>query len=115
MDDGERIDFDDYFFAAIQIHATEGGGYYFAPGASPMDGLLSVCIYAEPSKLKMIPMILDAKNKERKEYDTVRYITCRKIRIHTDIPLAVHTDGEVLEKQTEIEIYCEPGRLKMIV
>ena len=49
------------------------------------------------------------------KYAGVRNRECREIKIHTETPLAVHTDGEVVGMYTDVELRCIGQKLRFIV
>lgn len=114
--DGEKkIEFNNIVLVASHNHPTEGGGFRFAPKADNTDGELSVCIIHHKSKLKLVKILLGAMFGNHMKYAGVRNRECREIKIHTEIPLAVHTDGEVVGMYTDVELRCIGQKLRFIV
>ena len=114
LDDSRRVEFNNILFISAHICPFEGGGFKFAPAADPKDGSLSVCVVSTPNKLKLVSALLWARSKGLRQKSGVRFFECRELRIHTDKPMAVHTDGESCKYQTDITIRCIPGQLKLV-
>ena len=114
LDDSKRVEFNHILFISAHICPFEGGGFKFAPAADPKDGSLSVCVVSTANKFKLIGALLRARGKSLRAKSGVRFFECREIRIHTDRPLAVHTDGEDCRMQTDISLRCVPGQLKLV-
>ncbi|MDO4266246.1 MAG: diacylglycerol kinase family lipid kinase [Eubacteriales bacterium] len=113
--DGERrIEFNHILFISAHIHPYEGGGYRFAPHADPKDGKLEICVVSSRSKLKLFPLLLRAKRKNLCACGGVRFFACREAHIHTDRPLAVHTDGEGGCSETDIDVRCVERQLRIL-
>lgn len=104
--------------AFISIHNTpyEGGGFPFAPKASPSDGLLSVCIVTVPNRLLLIPVLLAslAGGKHTLFAPFVHMHTCSTLKMVSDRPLPFHTDGEVTEGIRKVTVRILPRVLPLI-
>lgn len=114
LDDSKKVEFNHILFISAHICPFEGGGFRFAPSADPRDGELSVCVVSTRNKLKLIFALLRARGKSLRQKSGVRFYQCRELRIHTEKPLAVHTDGEDCMHQTDLTIRCIPGQLQMV-
>jgi diacylglycerol kinase (ATP) len=88
----------------------EGGGFLIAPDASQNDGLLNfthVDIISRLTMLSAIPYFLKGTHAD---LDYVHTGTCQKVTIISDLPLWIHTDGEIFAgfsshvKQLSIEV-----------
>ena len=113
--DGERkVELKHILFISAHIHPYEGGGFKFAPNADDKDGKLELCVVSNKNKLKLIPTLLSAKGGKLKNTNGVRFFSCKEAHIHIDRPLAVHTDGENCNLQTDIDFHCVNGQLRFI-
>ena len=114
LDGVRRVEFNNILFISAHIMPYEGGGYMFAPGADCRDGKLQICVVSPCSRLKLLPSVLFAKHCALKCRNGVKLFECREAHIHTALPLAVHTDGESCEYQTDIDVRCVERRLRFI-
>lgn len=95
----------------------EGGGYPFAPGANPSDGLLSICVVAIPSRLKYFAALILSKNIVgiHTRFKGTKIINCANANIKLDKPLHVHTDGEVHGKFDKISYSIQKDAIDVIM
>lgn len=113
--DGERqMEAKSLFFCSVQNHPYEGGGYKFAPNAQWNDGMLDMSIVSSRSKLRLFPILLNKKGGLH-ENGTVRFVPGRDITIHTEKPLPMHADGELMGIQSDVTIRCVRGQIKVLV
>jgi YegS/Rv2252/BmrU family lipid kinase len=96
----------------------EGGGFLLAPNASQTDGLLNYTVVDVISRLQMlsaIPYFLKGSHTDLKYVETG---TAKTITIRSDLPLWIHTDGEIfagLSSQIkEITIEVVPNAIQLI-
>lgn len=115
LDGCRKVEFNHILFISAHIHPFEGGGFKFAPQADPQDGKLAICVVSTRNKLKLIPLLLKAKRRALKTCSGVKFYECREAHIHTERPLAVHTDGESCRYQTDIDVRCVEKQLRMRV
>jgi len=115
IDDDRRVEFSDIIFISVHNHVTEGGGKKFAPQADYQDGILNVCVMHTKSKVHFATILAKGIGGNHPKEQGVRLFDCKSIRIHSEQPLAVHTDGELFEHQTDIEVTCVERKLKIIV
>lgn len=115
LDGSKKVEFNYIYFIASHIHATEGGGFRFAPKADCSDGKMEICIASHPAKLQMVPVFLGALLSKTARKRGIRTYQCREVVIHTDRPMAVHVDGESCQYQSDIEIRCIEKKVRMIV
>jgi YegS/Rv2252/BmrU family lipid kinase len=74
---------------------SEGGGFLLAPNARQDDGLLDFTNVDVISRLQMLSAISFFLKGTHSKLPYVHTGTCKKVTIHSDIPLWIHTDGEV--------------------
>ena len=113
-DNGQRIHYDHLIFAAAMIHHYEGGGFKFAPDAILDDGMFDLVTGGDMSVFQILttlPLAFFGKHYGRKG---IHHIRAGQIRIKTETPLWVHTDGEVLLKSNDITLTCFPGKLALL-
>lgn len=102
-----------FIFAAVMNHRYEGGGFMFAPQADAEDGLLDLCLVENMTKLKILRVIPTAFKGNHVKFKEVYMNQCRAIRIRTDAPLYIHSDGEVSGKAKELTLSCEKQALTL--
>lgn len=114
-DDGTKVHIDHFIFAAAMIHHYEGGGFNFAPDADLSDGYFELVAAGDISMaqtFKVLPMAYIGKHYGQKG---IHHIKAKEIRIKTELPLWVHTDGEVLLKSSDITLTCHQKKLNMLM
>ena len=114
-DDGRELHFDRIIFSVAMNLAYEGGGYCFAPDAIENDGLLNILIAGDIPKIRALVSLPAAHRGKHYDIPGIRHFPCREIRIRTDVPLWVHTDGEVLMQTDAVTFTCLPETLALIV
>lgn len=113
--DGKEKKFKKLIFAAVMNFRAEGGGVPMSPKADAQDGLLSVChCYGIPKPLTFfyLPLLVMAKHSHIKG---IKIIDCKTEEIHLDVPMTLHTDGEVVDHVTDVKFECLPGILNMMM
>ena len=94
---------------------SSGGGFYLTPHASITDGLLDICVIrAIPvwRVFQLIPRALRGKHITAPEVEMHRL---NSFRLHSESPLFVHADGEVLTKMAdEVSVALAPGGLSVL-
>lgn len=100
--DGKILNIRQAVFVSVHNLPYEGGGFCFAPAASPADGLLDVCIVHVPTRLLMIPLLVACifGGRHTKFKPWVQTLKCHSITVTADRPMPLHTDGEVILGQT---------------
>ena len=114
-DEGITSEYENAYFAAVMNHRYQGGGFMFCPEASDSDGKLDICIANNISKMRVLytlPYCMKGKHVGMKGISIGR---SAEYRIISDIPLYVHTDGEVKTKATDITVKCMAARIKFAV
>ncbi|MDO4616254.1 MAG: diacylglycerol kinase family protein [Lachnospiraceae bacterium] len=112
--DGKTVRFRNTVFLSVHNLPYEGGGFPFAPEASPEDGILDVCVIHVPSRFLMLPMLaaclLGGRHTAFRHFCTS--IRCKTITVSSDRPMPLHTDGEVVRDQMGFTAAVLPGVLK---
>jgi len=115
LDDYKRVDFHNILFISTHVHKYEGGGFKFAPKADPDDGFFEICAVSNRPKRKLVGILFCSLLGRHSKLRGVRTYRCREIKIHTERPMAVHTDGEPCGIQTDIIARCIEKKVKIIV
>ena len=102
----EKVNLSRLMFIACMSHCYEGGGFSFCPGADASDGILDLCTVSGVPKWKVLMVLPTAFTGKHYRYDGVERYSGRSVRIHTTVPLWVHTDGEVSCLSDDITVSC---------
>ncbi len=102
----------------LSAHNTiyEGGGYPFAPDASPFDGRLSLCVTAPKKRRVFFIAFLLSKTTPgfHTRFKDIFNVDCSEASLSLDIPLPVHTDGEVVGHCSAVTFRVLPGCLRLL-
>jgi diacylglycerol kinase (ATP) len=85
-----------------------------APKAELDDGLLEFCFVREVGKLRLLRLFPKVYRGGHIGLPEVEYFRAERVRIESEVPLAVHADGEPLG-QTPVEVSVARGALRVIV
>ena len=110
----EILHFSDCLFAVCMNHRLEGGGFKFAPAASPTDGMLDICVASGISRLRFFLLFPRAYSGGHVGARGVHILRGKRITIESDIPLHIHTDGEVPDRTRQAEITVLPGAVRFL-
>lgn len=114
LDDSKSITFKKAYFATVMNLPYEGGGCKFCPNADPSDGLLDVIIVADVPKLYALLIIPTVFLGLHTLFPPVHIYRCKKAEICSEIPLAVHSDGEPVFLQKKLEMTLEDSQIQLI-
>ncbi len=93
-----------------------GGGFYVTPDAVVDDGMLDLAIARglnTPQILALLPRVMVGAHRN---HPHVRLTRCTSLSIVSNLPVPLHTDGEVITQEAlALSVTMEPGRLKVIV
>lgn len=115
LDDDRILEFPKVYFTAVMNQKYEGGGFKFCPTASPSDGSLDILVIDSLSKLKILLCLPTAFWGKHTYFRGVHVLDCRKIRIHSSVPLPVHKDGEASGIEKDLSVQIEPRQVTMIL
>lgn len=115
LDHGEIIDIGNMLFTCCMLHRFEGGGFMFAPGADPHDGILNLCAVGDISRLLILFALPTAFYGKHYRFQGITPYQGKDIVIETDKPLWVHTDGEVFRKERRLTVTCEKDAFSMLL
>lgn len=97
----------------------EGGGFFVAPDAIPDDGILDYAMIQKVSRLMMFRIVPEVMNGTHGKFKQVKLGRFKNMKLVSERPLAIHTDGEILagftSELTELEVEVMPGAFKIIV
>ena len=112
--EGKTLDFPSCMFTAIMNHRFEGGGFMFGPHALNNDGILDLCTAGNLSTadfFALFPLAYSGRHIGRREVYENRVSSAR---IRSDVPVWIHTDGEVLAQSTDISVRILPEKLHLL-
>ncbi|HSV88755.1 MAG TPA: diacylglycerol kinase family protein [Bacteroidales bacterium] len=104
---------DKVFSIAIGIGKYNGGGMKQAPEALPDDGLFDLTIIKHMKKTSMLANLKNLYSGKIKKVKQVQLLKGNKVRIESDIPILLETDGESLG-YSPFEFNILPKSLKII-
>ncbi len=110
----KSLHYSDCLFAVCMNHRLEGGGFRFAPDAVPTDGRLDVCIASGISRLRFFRLFPQAYSGGHVNARGVHIYQGSRITIDSDIPLYIHTDGEVPDRSDHVEISVKKGAIRFL-
>ena len=114
LDAKKEIDINRFFFIATMIHKYEGGGFMFCPKADYQDKTLDLCTVSDIAKPKVIRILPTAYKGKHVGFDGINNHTAQRVSIKTELPCALHTDGEVVGLYDKISISLDPRQIRII-
>ncbi|MBR3358038.1 MAG: hypothetical protein IKG46_09470 [Solobacterium sp.] len=102
-------------FIAGMNHRYEGGGFQFCPDAKDDDGLLEFCAGNNVSQFDFYRIFPYAYSGSHVKFRGVHLYQAKSAEIRSDIPLWVHTDGEIRYKSNHITMRIADEKLRLIV
>jgi diacylglycerol kinase (ATP) len=112
--DGTRTISEPGILAAAANAPWYGHGMRIAPEAELDDGLLEFCFVRKVGKLRLLRLFPKVYRGGHIGLAEVEYFRAERVLIESDVPLAVHADGEPLG-QTPVEISVARRALRVIV
>lgn len=114
--DGKRkLKYNKLLFATAMNTKYEGGGMPMGPSADPTDGMITLTIVHDISRLKHMKLMTTISKAAHVKYSGVEQITCKTAEIIADRPLVVHTDGEFAGKHSKVVYSCLPDQIRMML
>ena len=114
LDDSETIHLNRFIFIAAMIHHYEGGGFNFAPKADLTDGKFDLVYAGDMPSARMLVALPCSFFGHYYWIKGVGHHVTQKVRIRTDVPMWVHTDGEVSVKSDDITLECLQQKLRLM-
>ncbi len=111
LDDKAPIHIKKLYFVAVMNHRYEGGGFKFCPDANAQDGILDLCVIRNLPKLLVLLALPTGFFGKHYIFPGVDSYKASCIRIVTQKALWVHTDGEIIEKSSDITVTCAPDKI----
>ncbi len=96
----------------------EGGGFSVAPAAVQDDGVLNYASVCHVSRLMMLRLIPEVMKGTHGRFKQVRMGQLHKLKLHSEKPVTVHADGEVISgfgmDVRDISVEIVPGAVEII-
>ncbi|MBQ1446809.1 MAG: hypothetical protein IIZ14_06100 [Solobacterium sp.] len=107
--------YDRCLFAVAMNHRFEGGGVMFCPHAAADDGRLDLCAADGLNSFDFFRIVPHTYTGKHLRYKGVHEKRSTSFRIQCDVPLWVHTDGEIAGASSDIEVGVLPGKLNLLI
>lgn len=114
LDDKNEMVFPKTYFAALMNNRYEGGGVKFAPKAKNNDDELDIVIAYNMPKLKALMLFPLAFAGLHVHFKGVFISKAKNIKIQSERPLPIHTDGEPIFLQSNLSACCASDKLRVI-
>ena len=114
VDDGREESFQKAYFAAFMNLPCEGGGFRFCPEALPSDGKMDLLVAADVPKLKVLLLLPIALLGKHTGFRGVTIRRGSRIRVVSETPLPIHTDGESLFLRRAVEVRTGEAKIRVI-
>lgn len=115
LNGAERKTFLKVYFVAAMNNPYEGGGFRFCPKALNDDGKLDVIVIHGLPKLLVLILLPTAYKGAHVHFPGVEVYQCEHVRIETERPLAIHTDGEPVFLRKEMTAKIQKKQIRVIV
>lgn len=112
--DGQVTELDKCLFVAVMNHRYQGGGLMFCPDALADDGVLDICYASGVSPWRVLTLLPKCYKGNHVGKKGIGIDRGTEIHIESEIPLYVHTDGEVKTMATDITMTVIPGKLRFV-
>lgn len=114
LDHKKKLALPKTYFVALMNNKYEGGGVKFAPKAKNDDDKLDVMIAHNIPKLKVLMLFPIAIMGWHSRIKGVHVLKAKHVQVHSEKPLPLHTDGEPIFLQSDIEACCAPQKIRVI-
>lgn len=115
LDDDKKLEFKKAYFATAMNLPYEGGGCKFCPKAIADDGYLDIIVVADVSKIHALLIIPTVFLGLHTLSPGVHIYRCKKAEFQSEIPLAVHADGEPIFLQKSLYLQLEDTPVDLII
>ncbi|MCK0472201.1 diacylglycerol kinase family protein [Halalkalibacter sp. APA_J-10(15)] len=110
---GEKFALSDVWLVAVANAPNYAGGISICPQAVNNDGLLNICIVHGLSKWGLIRLFVRAYNGTHVLHRNVQVLTGKEVFIHSDKPVLVQSDGEIIS-ESPIRMEIKEGALNIV-
>ena len=112
---GKTISFSRTMLTVGMNHLYEGGGFMFAPAADPTDDLIDICVGDQLSRFDFFRILPYAFSGKHVKFKGIHLDKTKEVRICTEEPAWVQTDGEVTCMSSDITLRLHSEKMKMLV
>ncbi len=102
------------FLASTANTSSYGGAIPIAPGASPTDGVLDLCVISAISRLRLLALLPTILRGRHRSSHHVQFVQTKRLTIHTPEPVEVWADGERIA-QTPVTIEVAAKALRVLL
>lgn len=106
LDNDKVMEMDKLFFLTVMNSRYEGGGYMFAPNASPSDDMLDFLTVNNLPRRQIIPLLPKAKKGKHIEHKGIDITPVSEVGMKFSKAVYLHTDGEVSGAFDHVRIAC---------
>ena len=114
LDDKPPIYIKRLWLMAVMVHSYQGGGMMFCPGADYRDGYFDICAAGDISVFKVLMLLPRTFTGKHVGIKGVNIYRAKNVRIKTEVPLWVHTDGEVSVQSDDISLSCRKQTVNIL-
>jgi diacylglycerol kinase (ATP) len=111
--DEKRIALSNVWLIAVANFPFYGGGMAICPEARCDDGMLDICVVHNISRWKLLRVFPHVFKGKHVIHPAVTMFSGKQIEIHSDSPLIIHGDGEIIG-ETPVKIMIEEDALHVI-
>lgn len=115
LDKQEPMTFKRSYFVAVMNHPYEGGGFFFCPKAEIGDGWLDVIVVSGLPRWKVLLLLPTAFWGGHVKYDGIDIFRCKQVSVKLEKALPIHTDGEPIAADTQLEAGLCERQVRLIV
>lgn len=115
LDNNVPIPVRNMLFTCFMVHRFEGGGFLFAPDADAHDGILNLCAVGDIPKVRLLCALPSAFKGKHFRFQGITPYQAKEVILESDTPLWIHTDGEVLRKDSRVTVSCEKDAFSMLL
>ena len=115
LDDEKKLEFEKAYFATAMNLPYEGGGCKFCPNANSEDGLLDIIVIADVAKIHALLILPTVFFGLHTISSGVHIYRCKKAEFQSEIPLAVHADGEPIFLQKSLNMQIDDAQVNLII
>lgn len=112
---GKKMLLKKFLFAASMVHSYEGGGFQFCPKADCTDGKMNLCAVSGKSVPGILLALPSAFFGLHGLFSGIQLLEFDSAVFTSDVPLWLHTDGEVWQKASQITVRTFEKKLKIIL
>ena len=114
LDEKKSITYPKAYFVALMNNKYEGGGVKFAPHARNNDGKIDAVVAYNMPKLKVLMLFPSAFLGLHTKFKGICIHRAEKIKLVAKNALPIHTDGEPIFLQKELDVSCLPEKIRVI-